>query len=188
MKNVAGLLMLAVAPLVASCTTTRAQVPIERPALEVPPVPPRVIEPAPVETPMPEPVPDLPAAAPAPQRPRPPARDPQREPPKPESKPEAPPVEPPPPTPPPATVPPLRTAATGDAARAEREVRATLARAQGMLDKVDYNPLSDVRKKAYQETQLFIKQAEDALKESNLLSARKLAEKAETMAKELQGR
>jgi outer membrane biosynthesis protein TonB len=188
MKKLAIVLLLASTPLLASCKTTRALArPIEQPALDVPPVPPRVVEPAPVEAPPPEPVPDLPPAPVAPPRQRPPAREnTQREQAKPEAKPEAPPAEPAPATPPPATVPPLRTASAGDAT--EQEIRQMLSRAEGTLKQVDYGKLNEVRQKAYQDVQLFIKQADAALNEKNLVFARKLAEKAETMAKELLGR
>ena len=58
MKN--GVLAVVLAGLTAGCLTTRAQTPTERPALEVPPPPPRLIDPAPIPEPTPEPVPDLP--------------------------------------------------------------------------------------------------------------------------------
>src|SRR4051812_29686893 len=51
----------------------KAKAPVERPALDVPPPPPRVVEPAPVPDTPPEPVPDLPPA-PTPPRPTRPAQ------------------------------------------------------------------------------------------------------------------
>jgi hypothetical protein len=107
---------------------------------------------------------------------------------RPEVKPDAPPPDVATPPAAPATVPPLQTAGTADTAQAQREVSDMLGRAEGLLNQVDYGRLSAVRQKAYQEAQLFIKQSEAALKESNYVFARKLAEKAETMAKELLGR
>ena len=88
-KLVPVLAALLLAVLAAGCATTRAQTPAERmPALEVPPVPPRVIDPAPpLPLPQPEPVEELPTAAPpAASKPKPPPRETQ----KPEPKPAAP--------------------------------------------------------------------------------------------------
>ena len=68
--------MLALALQAAACVTARAQVqPEDRPALDVPPVPPRVIEPLPPEPPPIEPVGELPTAPVNPPRAKPPARD-----------------------------------------------------------------------------------------------------------------
>jgi hypothetical protein len=177
--------------------TTRAQTPVERPALEVPPAPPRVIEPAPVpEVVQPEPVGELP---PPPVTPTPPAnrtsrgsttpRETQKPDPKPD--PAAAPVEPvPPPTPPPATQPAplLRTPATANAAAAEQQIRDTIQRAQGILNGINYQGLSGVRQKEYQNVKDFLTQADAALKESNLDLAKGLASTAEKLARELQGR
>jgi hypothetical protein len=186
-KLIAALLLMT--PFATACQTTRAQTPIERPALDVPPVPPRVIEPPPPEIPTPDPVGDLPPQPANPPRSRPQPRDTQREASKPDPKPEAPPVEPPAAPPQPATpVPPLRTPATTDTAQAEREIREVLGRSGGLLNRVDYGQLSNERKKAYDQAKLFIEQAETALKESKFEFARELAGKAETLAKELQTR
>ena len=178
--------------LAAACSTARAAAPIERPALEVPPPPPRVIIPLPPpEMPSPEPVGDLPANAngSAPQRPR-PQRD-RSDSQKPaDPKPEAPPVEqqPPPAVPPPAPSPQLRMPETANAAQLGGQIRETIDRARAILGKTDYGPLSEARKKNYTNAQLFAQQAEEALKASNLVAAKELAEKAERLAKELQGR
>jgi hypothetical protein len=168
----------------AACTTTKAAAPIDRPALEVPPPPPRVVEPIPVPPPQLQPVASLgPEGPPAPLRPRPPAK----EAPKPEPKPEDPkPVEP---TPPPAQPPPiLRMPETVNTAQLANQTRDAIARSKAILDKVDYQRLSPVAVKAYKESQLFAQQAEDALKANNLPFAKELADKAERLAKELQGR
>ena len=167
-----------------ACTTTKAEAPIERPALEMPPPPPRVVEPIPVPPPQLQPVESLgPDAPPAPSRPRPPAKETA----KPEPKPEDPkPVEP---TPPPAQPPPiLRMPETVDTAQLATQTREAIARSKAILDKVDYQRLSPVAVKAYKESQMFAQQAEDALKANNLPFAKELAEKAERLAKELQGR
>jgi hypothetical protein len=61
-------------------------------------------------------------------------------------------------------------------------------RAKAILDKIDYGPQSDARKKQYEDAKKFATQAEEALKENNLVFAKDLADKAERLAKELQGR
>ena len=182
----------AIASVMAGCATTRAQTPTARPALEVPPVPPRVIEPAPAPVPpLPEPVvSDLPTPPPPTAKPRPPRDTPARDTQKPEPKPtetptpeqttgNAQPAAPP--------VAPLRTARSGDGAQAERQIRDTLGRANGILARVDYRKLTPERKKAYDQAKQFIEGSEAFLKESNFEAARELADKAETFAKQLQG-
>ena len=190
--------MLVLGALASGCITTRAQTPVERPALDVPPAPPRVIEPAPVpEVVMPEPVGELP---PPPVTPPPPAnrttrgatapRETQKPDPKPD--PAATPVEPvqPPPTPPPATQPAplLRTPATADAPLAERQIRDTIQSAQRILNGIPFQRLSADRQKEYQNVKDFLTQADAALKESNLDLAKGLASTAEKLARELQVR
>jgi hypothetical protein len=187
--------VLALSALAASgCASARAaRKPVDRPALVVPPPPPRVIEPADVP---PEPVGDLPpAGSAAPRSSRPTSTKPPVSDSKPEAKSggeqkaaESPPVEPaPPPTPapPPAQ---LRTPQTADTSGAARGVRATIDTARGILNTVDYGPLSNERKKAYNDAKLFLQQAEDALKQANFAFAQGVANKAETLAKELAGR
>lgn len=181
--------VLAMGAAAAGCVTTRAQAPGPKmPALEVPPVPPRVIEPAPPPpSPLLEPVEDLPPAQPpVAARPRPPARDTQ----KPEPKPVEPPVVAEPPVSavnPPAAVPPLRTARTGDGVQAERQIRDILGRASGLLGRVDYQRLTPERRKAYDQAKQFIDGAENAIREAKFEYALELADKAETLAKGLQG-
>lgn len=194
MDRRAACLIVALASLVSACMTTRAQTPAERPALEVPPVPPRVLEPVDVGgTARPEPVADLPPPPTNPPRARPPVRDTaQREPAKPEPKPEAaaPPTDPQPaqPAPVPAAVPPLRIPGNADVAQAERQIREVIGRADGLLSRVDYGRLSAGARKAYDEAKLFMQSADTALKESNVELAREFAGKAEKLARELQGR
>lgn len=174
------------------CASVGAKAPVVRPALVVPPAPPRIIEPAPLDS-SPDPVPELPAPGGVPAAP--PAR-PGRSAPRESAKPEPPkPVEPKPVDPPPVEPPPpatpvaqLRTPQTADSSGAAKAVRTTLDTAQGVLNSVNYAPLSNVRKKAYNDAKLFIHQAEDALKEGNLVFAQAVANKAESLAKELAGR
>jgi outer membrane biosynthesis protein TonB len=168
----------------------------DAPGLNVPPPPPRVIEPAP--EPLPEPVPDLPSttaasppnpSAPRPNRPREnrsPATDPKAN----EQKPVEP-VTPPDPAPvaqPPAQPPAqLQTPQAADT-NAARAVRSTIDRANGLLSGVDYGRLSNDRKKAYDDAKRFSQQAEASLKEGNVVFAQAVATKAETLARELAGR
>jgi hypothetical protein len=195
--------LLAAGLLASACATTNAAAPVERPALEVPPVPPRVVEAAPAPEVGPyEPVPDLPPekpAAPTTAKPKPSAsreasnRDTQ--------KPEAKPAEPlpqvvePPPTPPASAPPPapasavIRTPATAaDPAASERQIRDTMHGAQKGLKNVNFGGLNGQGKKAYNEAKDFIERAEAALKTSNFELAKELAGKAEKLANELQGR
>ena len=128
--------LLAATLLASACVTSRAATPMERPALEVPPVPPRIVEPAPApETSNLEPVGELPPEQPAASSTRATpaaARDTSRDTQKPvDTKPvdvSPPPVDPPPAPPNSATQ--IRTPATVDTAAAEKQVRDTLNRAQ----------------------------------------------------------
>jgi len=164
----------------------------DKPALEVPPPPPHVIE-LPAE-PL-EPVGEVPAAPiGAPPRARPPVTRP--EPKAGETKPaDAKPAEtapaetPPPPTPAsPSPNAQLRTPQTADTSAAERAVRTTIDKAKSTLGTVNFPMLSNERKKAFNDAKLFMQQAEDALKEGNIVYAQAVATKAETLARELAGR
>jgi hypothetical protein len=188
------LLLLALALPAAACTATRAQVPPEdHPALVVPPVPPRVIDPIPAEAQPIEPVGELPAAPAAPPRPKPPARE--NRPANSESKPDPKPPETPATDPaagaqqPPAAapVPPLRTSGTGDGPEMAKQVRDTLDRASRMLNNVDYQALKPDSRANYDNAKSFLKQAEDMLKANNLVAAKLLADRAENIAKQLGG-
>jgi hypothetical protein len=195
MVRVAVILLLGA--LASGCSVrTRAQEPIERPTLEIPPPPPRVIEPAPLpEVSQAEPVfNDLPPPPPDPtlakRSPR--DRGPSREA-KPEAKPaEVAPSEPiatsPPPTQGTPAAPVLRTPDSVDAAAAEKQVRETINRANAGLGAVDFQRLSEARKISYNEVKDLIAQAEKAIKDSNLELARGLASSAEKLALTLQNR
>jgi outer membrane biosynthesis protein TonB len=195
MKPLLWALPALIVPLLSGCSalSAKGKAP-DLPPMNVPPAPARVIEPAP--EPLPEPVADLPAAAPTSPAPRNNTRPPVTRPaPQAESKPADPkPVEPPPqdpapvPQPPPAPTAQLRTPQTADTSNAEKNVRATLDRAKGLLSNVDYRLLNSERKKAYDDSIRFIKQSEDALKEGNFVFAQAVATKAETLAKELAGK
>jgi hypothetical protein len=175
----------------AACATTRAETPRERPALDVPVPPPRVILPMPPEAPLPEPVGELPgSSAPPPTRPRPQQQRPADTNAKPDPKQEET-AKPPDPNPPNAVAPPvpqLRTPEVGNSAQVAAQVRDTIERTKKTLDNIDYRTLAPVRQKAYDAAKLFYTQAEEMLRNNNLLAAKELAEKAERLAKDLQGR
>jgi type IV secretory pathway VirB10-like protein len=189
MKRLAVVLVVvAMGALTAACATTRAQAPATRmPALEVPPVPPRVIEPPPpLPTPMPEPVGELPPPPPpSSSKPRPPRDTTQKPEPKAaETAAEQPPVAA---VNPPAAVPPLRTARTPDSVQAERKIRDIIGSANSLLGKVNYSKLTPERQKAFNQAKQFIEMAEGAIRDAKYEYALELADKAETLAKELQG-
>lgn len=183
--------ILALAAMGASaCSVAQAKGPATRPALEVPQPPPRVVEPVTAEAPPTlEPVADLPPPTTTSPRPRSTAsrETASREAPKPEPKPETPPPTESAPAPaPPNPAPQIRTPA--DNSETAKQVRDILDRANKGLSTVDYRVLSPQRKESYDTAKRFILQAEDAIKVSNFQFARYLADKAETLAKELQGR
>ena len=175
----AALLIVPVAVGGTACRTVRAAEPIERPALEVPPPPPRVIVPLPGPDVPPrlEPVEELPAVTDkSPTRPRP-----NRDKPDPKADPKIEPVEPPSPPAAPAT-PPVRLE-NPNSAQLSNQVRDTLARARAIIDGIDRNSLtSEPRKKAYDQAKLFAEEAEDAIQKNNLVYAKEVADKAERLA------
>lgn len=175
----AAVLLVAVVAGGAACRTVSATAPIERPALDVPPPPPRVIIPIPGPVPPRlEPVEELPVTTEkSPTRGR--ANRDKTDPGKPDPKIE--PVEPPAPPPAPV-VPPLRLE-NPNAAQLSNQVRDTLARARAIIDGIERNSLgSEPRKKAYDQAKLFAEEAEDAIQKNNLVYAKEVAEKAERLA------
>ena len=176
----------------AGCAKAQAKVVPEPPALEVPMPPPRNVE----ATEQPEPPPPVvppeePAAPAAPPRPRPAPANAQR----PESRPEPPrtetPTSPEPPRPADETRAPSDTLQTTPAVRqaqVERTIRETLSSASTNLNKVDYRALNADARTQYDQAKRFISQAQDALREKNLVFAANLAEKANTLASQLSGR
>ena len=185
----AGWLIVMVTAGSAACTTTRAEVALDRPALDVPPPPPRMIVPLPPppQSPRPDPVPELGApGASTTAKPR-PTRE--KEPPKTDPKPEEKPTETPPPANnAPSPVPPLRIPDQGDPDQQAAQIRTSIDRTLGTLNGIDYQKLQEARRKQYDEAKLFAKQAEEALKEKNLVMAKEFADKAERLTKELMGR
>ena len=157
----------------AGCKSVRAETPVERPNLEVPPPPARVIDPVAVEAPN-EPVVETAATPTAPSRTRPPAA---KEP-APTAKPE---TEAPPPVP--STQ--LRTPGMPEGPEAERQIRAILNRADGMLKAINRRSLSRERQRSYDTALRFLSEGERELRGGNYLLAKELAEKAEKLAKEI---
>ena len=183
------------APALTGCASLGAKgKPADLPAMNVPPPPPRVIEPAP--EPLPEPVAELPAAPAPPSAPRNGTRPPANRQPPADPKPVDPkPVDAPAADPAPvAAMPPaapaaqLRTPQTADTSNAEKGVRSTLDRSKGLLSNVDYRMLTPDRRKAYDDAQRFIKTSEDKIKQGDFVFAQAMAEKAEMLAKELAGK
>jgi len=183
------------APLWAGACASAPKTSASGPALVIPPPPPHVV---PINTePILEPVGEIPGGtapvtAPANRTGR-GNRDtgprPQNTDSRPETKPEgtATPEAPPPVTPPPPAGP-LPQLRTGEGPGTEATVRATIDRARQMLNGVDYRLLPNIRKRAYDDAKKFADQADEALKQGNVVFAQGVAGKAETLAKELSGR
>jgi hypothetical protein len=90
-----------------------------------------------------------------------------------------------PPSPDPARE--LRAAPSAADAAAERQVHELLQRASRALNRVDYRRLSNEGRAQYDQAKRFSDQAEQALKERNLVFAATLADKASTLASQLGG-
>ncbi|HEY7502278.1 MAG TPA: hypothetical protein VH740_27405 [Vicinamibacterales bacterium] len=188
MQLVKRLVLLLMAAGLAACATGGAQVIEERPTLAVPPVPPRTIEAQPqVEPPVAEPI--VEPVAPLPPAPKPrPNRPPATSEPKPDPKPEQPveTVNATVPNPPPVAA--LRTPSTPSGPEATRQIKETLARAEGILSRVDYQRLSADKRANYDNAKAWMLQADEAIKKDDLRLAANLAERAENIAKLLEPR
>ena len=165
-----------------ACAKARAESAPPGPPLQIPLPPEHVL--VPVEPPeetasIPEPEPPSPPAAAAPRTPaaRPAAA------PKPQP---TPPVAVAPPAPP--SEPRELTAPSPASGANERNVRDLLTRATRDLSKVDYMRLSTESRAQYEQSKRFSEQAEQALKDRNLIFAATLADKAATLAAELLGK
>lgn len=177
---VRGLLLGAVIAALAAggCATARAKAPSGPVALEAPAPPPRVIVP-----PEPEiPEPPVPATEPESVAPRTPRRSPVTGPAKAEPKVDSPRAAQ---QAPPAT---LEQALPASPSDIVRKVREQLGQAQTDLRRVDYLALSADGKSQYDTAKRFIEQAEQALREKNLVFAAKVAEKAAGLAATLAAR
>ena len=170
-----------------ACAKAKPVTVADGPPLAMPTPPNRVFappeEPIPVQAPPPEVAdaePPKPAPRPAVRKPAPsPPAEAQREP------------EPPPPV---AAAPAqpepgreLRTTSSAADANAERQVRDLLQKATRDLGRIDYRKLSNEGRSQYDQAKRFAQQAEDALKERNLVFASTLADKAAMLASQLGG-
>ncbi|MFB3853499.1 MAG: hypothetical protein ACE148_06695 [Vicinamibacterales bacterium] len=174
----------------AGCTTARARTVPEPPALEPPPPPPRLIQPIDLKAGE-RPAPQDAADAERPSVVKPSSADrPRAEKPKPDPSREA------PPQPkvegsaesaqkPLAEVvkPPLLQTPPAAQLEAAARVRDLIDTAQTYLDKVDYTRLNADGRSQYDTARRFMVQALEALNESNLVYATKLADKAATLAR-----
>jgi hypothetical protein len=185
-----ALLIGAIGVAASGCATTHAKSAPDAPPLDMPPPPPRAIEPSDTEPPPPIALPDEPEHHPPARRvpspsPKPEATKP--EPPKPETPPI---VEPPKPAEEPPKSPPttLQTAPAGRETEEEQRIRAQLSRAMADLNRIDYRALNADARTQYDTAKRFVTQAEDALKAKNLVFARSVADKAAALAAQLGGK
>lgn len=164
---------------VAACAHPKAETLPEMPALAVPAAPDRVIVPPPPEEPPAPAVPEQAASPSRPTRPRPQQT--------PSSKVDPAPGAPAPPAAPPAAGA-LQTTLPANQAEVVKNVRDLLTRAQRDLKRVDYAALNADGKAQYDTARRFVDQAEQALKEQNLVFALTLADKAATIGRSLVSR
>ena len=102
--------------------------------------------------------------------------------------PPAPPAETPPPAEPAKPVTTLQTTTPDREPALQEEIRAKLAAANRDLNRVDYKGLSNDAKLQYDQAKRFATQAEEAIKQKNLVFARTLADNAANIAAQLAGR
>lgn len=161
----------------AGCAGAKAKPRVEPVALDAPAPPPRVIvppDPEPIQPPPPAPDPEPKAQKPA-RRPAPPRSDGKAEP----SRASDPPVQAS------GQAATLQQALPGSPAELARQVHERLTQAQSDLKRVSYKTLGADAKSQYDTAQRFIAQAEQALKQGNLVFAAKVAEKAAGLAASL---
>jgi hypothetical protein len=177
-----------VAPLLAAggCAKAHAKAQPSGPPLETPLPPPRVVsspiesEPIvtavpPIEAPGPRPTPNPPrAAAPRTERTEPPPAQTAAQPPA-----------PPPPAPPPVDEPGRTLQTTANSPQVEQRTRGLLANAMRDLNRIDYRALGKDAQVQYDIAKRFTEQAEEALKNKNVLFAEQLADKAAALAAQL---
>ncbi|SRR6266849_3359271 len=178
-----------------ACASAHAKSPPETPPLEMPAPPTRIVDSPDSEQPQPLGLMDEPARHTEPatlrrQPTSPPRQDSTRqEPPKPESTPPPPPAESAKPAEdgpkPPMT---LQMPPAGNEADVDRNIRALLARAMADLNRIDGRTLNADARTQYDTARGFIRQAEQALAEKNVVFAKSLAEKAAALAAQLAGR
>lgn len=178
--------MALVASTLAGCSKPQAKPQLEPEPLRVPPVPERVVAPVVLETadvaPEPEPPPEttVPTRR-APPRPRARAEA---------AKPEPPAAEAPPDTTPAVAATPaplIRKPQAADPNEATRKIRDLIDRAGRDLTRINYAVLKGETRQQYDQAKRFMEQAEEALRSKNFDIASYLADKAQTMARELVG-
>jgi hypothetical protein len=172
--------------LVSACASAQAKGAAAGPPLDVPAPPSRVVEPIVAEVPPPLPLPEDPrpapvrpvrpaAAAPSAARPETPRTDAAAaEPPKAEEPPK-----------PPTT---LQTTTAAAESEVERGIRATLTRATADLGRINYRALNAEARAQYDTARRFIQQADEAIRQKNLVLAKNLADKAAGIAAQQAGR
>jgi hypothetical protein len=172
--------MLAAGLLAASCASSPARSSVTVP-LEIPEPPPRVaMDPVPAVVEEPPVEPEQPLETPV-----------EKTPPRRVSPPASVAAAPPPATPPPAVTtaeparqppPELRPAGPAGRVPTASQVRDRLARARQKLDSIDRNRLNAGKRTDYDSARRFLSQAEEAVKENNLLLAESSVDKADTLA------
>jgi outer membrane biosynthesis protein TonB len=170
----------------AACASVTAKTAPERPPLEVPAPPTKVVEPSPRPEPITEPVPELPPAQiPNSRPPRSAVREPARTDPKPEA---TTPTETPAPAAAPAAAPQLRPGGTPDASEAAKQAQSAIERANKALNSLNSKQLAKTKRPVYDDAVRVLKSANDAFGKSDFDNAKKLAEKVESTARELGAR
>jgi len=179
------LLLCVIAAAAPGCARARANTVPGGPPLDVPAPPPRVVVPLAVEADVPEPELALPEEPPRPPaRPRP--ATPVDVPPRPADAPKIADEAPRPASPVPPTT--LQTTPAAEQGEVERAIRATMARAGGDLNRIDYRALNANARTQYDTAKRFIEQADEAIRMKNLLFAKNLADKAAVLATQLSAR
>jgi len=168
----------------AACASATAKAAPDRPPLEVPAPPAKVVEPSPQPTLPPEPVPELPPQQPTSSRP--PRQTAARETAKPDPKQEVPSTEAPATQVAPVAPPPqLRPANTPDPSEAAKQAQVAVERAKQVLGQLSAKTVPKTQKAVFDDAHRMLTLAEEAIKKSDFENAKKLAEKVESTAREL---
>jgi hypothetical protein len=175
--------------LFSGCVRAQAKITPDGP-LEMPAPPAREVEPIESEPPPPVPLAQEPARnTPARPRPTPTPTPPRTEAPRPEpARPETQPVEAKPVEDPPRPPTTLQTTPPTAEGEVERLIRASIAKANADLNRVDYRALNNDARNQYDTAKRFIRQADDAMRAKNLVFAKSVADKAAALAAQLAGR
>lgn len=178
------LLLCVMAAAAPGCARARANTVPGGPPLDVPAPPARVVVPLEVQADVQEPVP-LPEGPPEPPA-RPRDATPRDVPARAADVPRIADEVPPPPLPQPTTT--LQTTPAAAQGEVERAIRATMVRAAGDLNRIDYRALDADARTQYDTAKRFIEQAEEAMHIRNLPFAKNLADKAAVLATQLSAR